>query len=103
MIPQPLPTLLPESLNASDKFSEIHSAYSKILELEKDALESSDPDPKICEPKLVHARVLGYLIQEGPSMDACEYVAKEVNSALDHDESYRLGEKYLRHFICPCE
>jgi hypothetical protein len=96
--PQPLHTELPNSLKAS---AEICSAYSEILKLEQDA--HSDANPKICEEKLVYARVLGYLIQEGPSMDASEHVAKEVNDCQDHDQFYRLGEMYLYHYICICE
>jgi hypothetical protein len=97
-MPQPLHAELPESLEAS---VEICSAYSKILELEKDAV--SDANPKTRERKLIHARILGYLIREGPSMHASEHVAKEVNDCQDYDQSYRLGEMYLYHYIGICE
>jgi hypothetical protein len=80
---------------------DICTAYSKILKLEQDA--NSDANPKICEEKLVYARILGYLIQEGPSMHASEYVAREVNDCQNNDQSYRLGGMYFYHYICICE
>lgn len=100
-MPQPLPTALPESFSTSN--SHFKLAYSKILKLEQDAL--SDTDPKIGEQKLVCARLLGYLIWEGLSMDnsASEHIAKEVNSCQNYEQSYRLGGMYLNHYICISE
>jgi len=79
-MPQPLPPHLPESLNRSLVISEMRSAYSKILLLEKAV---ADADSKVLEQRLVHTRILGYLIREGPSIRASEHVAKEVNSCED--------------------
>ena len=78
---QSLPTALPESFNTSDKIQEIHSAYSMTLLLEHAA--SSNTDPKIRERKLIHARVLGHLLREAPSMHATENVANQVNSTIN--------------------
>jgi hypothetical protein len=100
-MPQPLPTDLPESFKASNKFLEIQLAYSKILKLEQDA--SLHADPNICEQKLLCARVLGYLIQEGPSVHTSEYIAQEVNSCQDYDQSYRLGEMYVHSYLYICK
>ena len=63
---QSLPIELPESFNTSDKILEIRSAYSMTLFLEHAA--SSNTDPKIRERNLIHARVLGHLLREVPSM-----------------------------------
>ena len=99
-MPQPLPSQLPESLNHSDVTPEIRSAYSRTLLLEEAA---ADADRKVREQRLVHARILGYLIREGPSLQASEHVAKEVNSCEDDDQMFKIGEMYHLHFIRPCE
>jgi len=99
-MPEPLPLTIPESLNAS---SHILSAYAKILRLEKVPDHSPRSKREIREKKLIHARILGYLIREGPSMQAKERVAKEVNSCLDDDEMDKLGEMYYSHYIRVCE
>ena len=51
------------------------------------------------EQKLIHARVLGYLILERPSMRAAEFVAKEVNACRSEDQLDELGEEYLLHYL----
>jgi hypothetical protein len=98
---QSLPTVLPESLNTSNKIQEIRSAYSMTLLLEHAAC--SNTDPKICERKLIHARVLGHLLREAPSMRASENVADQVNSCQNNDQLDALGEMYFLHYICACE
>jgi len=100
-MPQSLPSQLPESLNHSDVVSEIRSAYSKILLLEQDA--AAETNPNILKQRLVHARILGYLVREGPSLRASEHVAKEVNSCQDNDQMEKIGEMYHLHFIRVCE
>ena len=54
----------------------MHLAHSKLLQLGKGA----DYSHSNGEEKLVHARILGYLIREGPSTKAKEHVA-QVNSS----------------------
>jgi hypothetical protein len=98
---QVLPQDLPEHLNQSDNVSEIRSAYSKILLLQRQA--DAVADPKLREQRLVRARVLGYLIREGPSIQASEYVAKDVNACADDDRMEQLGDIYQLHFIRLCE
>ena len=98
---QSLPTVLPESFNTSAKILEIRSAYSMTLLLEHAA--SSNTDPKIRERKLIHARVLGHLLREAPSMHASENVAIQVNSCQNNDQLDALGEMYFLHYICSCE
>ena len=103
-MPQPLPSQLPEHLNYSDVVSEIRSAYSRILLQEQAAcLESLDVDHKVREQRLVHARILGYLIREGPSICASEYVAEQVNLCQDDEQIDKIGEMYYIHFIRACE
>ena len=98
---QSLPTALPESFNTSDKILEIRSTYSMSLLLEHAA--SSISDPKLCERKLIHARVLGHLLREAPSMRATENVANQVNSCQNNDQLDALGEMYFLNYICACE
>jgi hypothetical protein len=88
---QALPPTIPESLNT---YPHIYLAYSKLLQLEKAAVYGE---------KLVHARILGYLIREGPSTKAKECVAQEVNSCSSDDEMYKLGKMYYDHYIRACE
>jgi hypothetical protein len=98
---QSLPTVLPESFNTSDKTLEIRTAYSMTLHLEHAvaACASSNTDPKIRERKLIHARVLGHLLREAPSMHATENVANQVNSCQNNDQLDALGEMYFLHYI----
>ena len=100
-MPQPLPSQLPEHLNHSDVVSEIRSAYSRILLQEQAA--RLDADHKVREQRLVHARILGYLILEGPSIRASEYVVERVNLCQDDEQMDKIGEMYYIHFIRVCE
>jgi hypothetical protein len=95
---QPLPPTLPEPLNTS---SQTLVAYSKNSQLEKAFYHHSNC--KFCEKKLIHARILGYLIREGRSIKAREHVAQEVNPCLDDDQINELGKMYFEHYIRVCE
>ena len=97
-MPQPLPPTIPESLDTSSHMS---LAYSKILRLEKASDYHSNRD--IRRNKLIYARILGYLIREGPSTMAKEHVAQEVNSCQNDDEMDELGKMYHNHYIRVCE
>ena len=97
-MPQPLPPTIPESLNTSPH---ILLAYSRLLRLEKAYYSHSNRE--VCEKKLVHTRILGYLIREGPSTKAKERVAQEVNSSQKDDDMDELGKMYYDHFIRVCE
>jgi len=98
-MPQPLPAELPKHFNTSaeDAESAIRPAYSRILLLERAA--HSNTNHEIHEQKLVHARVLGYLIVEGPSMQASEFVAREVNACQSEDQLDEMGGMYLHRFF----
>src|SRR6266404_4693708 len=109
--PKPLPSTLPRRLEDS---KEIKDAYPKILKIEQTISamipkveESTSPDTVLetstlmrINLKLMHIRVLGYLIREGPSMKASEYVANEVNLCHD-DKIEELGKFYCLHLIRP--
>ena len=95
--PQPLPSTLAESLSSS----EICLAYPKILWLEQ--VSNSNTNHDIREKKLMCARILGYLILEGPSTHAREYVAQVVNKCQDDDEMEELGEVYFLQYLGACE
>jgi hypothetical protein len=97
-MPQPLPPTIPESLNTSS----ILLAYPKILHLEK-ASDDSHFNHQVRKKRLIHARILGYLIREGPSTKAKERVAQQVNSCLDDDQMDKLGKMYYEHYIHVCE
>ncbi|KAF9240960.1 hypothetical protein BU15DRAFT_87516 [Melanogaster broomeanus] len=69
----------------------VDRAYSMILQFEQSA--KSDKE-------LVHARILGYLIIHGPSDDARETVAREVDSCHgDETKLGNLGQFYVEHYI----
>jgi hypothetical protein len=98
-MPQPLRPTIPESLNT---FPHILLAYFKLLQLEK-ATDYSHSNREVCEEKLVHARILGYLIREGPSTNAKERVAQQVNSCSNNDEMDRLSKMYYDYYVRACE
>src|SRR5579863_10277433 len=95
---RPLPSKLPDTLTTS---SEIRLAYSRILRSERASPFITDHN--IREKKLMHVRILSYLIREGPSMRASEYVAQGVNACQGDDEMDRLGEMYYLHYLRICE
>jgi hypothetical protein len=50
----------------------------------------------------MHIRILGYLIREGPSLTASEFVTKEVNSYEDENEIDKAGERYYLCYLRAC-
>jgi hypothetical protein len=92
---QPLPTNLHTRihLDPSDA-SDVELVYISILKLERDALNSTDR---------TKARVLGYLIREGPSTESVMHVTKEVRSCDKPRQCYDIGGSYIDHFIRVCE
>ena len=92
-MPQPLPVGLPETFNVSDEIAEIRLAYSRVFLLEQ-AVHSST-GRETCEQKLVCAGALGYLILERPSMQASEFVTREVHACRSENEMDEIGEVYL--------
>jgi hypothetical protein len=91
MVGTPLPEL-PTRLHDSRL---ILSAYLKILQVERNERAS----PKFRD----NARILGYLILEGPSEIARENVAREVDSCCSDEMLSNLGQFYFHHFIRPCK
>lgn len=99
----PLPELPPRLHNSST----ISGAYPQILELERElqaaySREPSDDGGK----KLMYARILGYLILEGPSDEARIAVGLEVHACNGEGKEEKLlaiGQFYFDHFIRACK
>ncbi|SRR6266404_8556242 len=99
-MPEPLPSNLSPHIEYS---KEIKDAYSKILKIEQDTsamiLKSTTNSLQM---KLIYIRVLGYLIQEGPTMKAREYIAGVINRCHGEEEIEEHGKFYCSHFIYIC-
>ncbi|KAH9013272.1 hypothetical protein EDB85DRAFT_1877121 [Lactarius pseudohatsudake] len=99
-----LPDNLPACLDDSKKIEAIRKAYSTLLKIQE-AISADIGTTKASrdsrDQKLIHVRILGYLIREGPSLTASEFVAKEVNKIPegDEDEIDKAGEKYFHHYL----
>jgi hypothetical protein len=89
-----LPTELLSRLSASPT---IRSAYPIIFRFEQSA--KTHPDPK----RLIYARILGYLMLEGPSDEARVATAREVLSCVDEDALAANGKMYYDHYIRACK
>ncbi|KAH9031324.1 hypothetical protein EDB85DRAFT_2089767 [Lactarius pseudohatsudake] len=100
-----LPDNLPDHLDDSKKIEAIRKAYSTLLKIQEGISASDIGTTKASresrEQKLMHVRILGYLIREGPSLTASEFVAKEVNKVPegDEDEVDKAGERYFHHYL----
>ncbi|KAH9080585.1 hypothetical protein EDB83DRAFT_2284635 [Lactarius deliciosus] len=100
-----LPDDLPARLGDSKKIEAICKAYSTLLKTQE-AISTSDigttkASRESRDQKLMHVRILGYLILEGPSLTASEFVAKEVNELPEGDEDQidKAGERYFHHYL----
>ncbi len=102
-MPQPLPNDLPPHLDHSEIIEGIRKAYSTLLKIQR-ATSSPDIGSKESrEQKLMHVRIVGYLIREGPSLTASEFVAEEVNSYEENEDQIdKAGERYYLHYLRAC-
>jgi len=89
-----LPAELPSRLSNSPT---IRGAYAIGLRFEQSAQIHRDPK------RLIYARILGYLMLEGPSDEACVAVAQEVLSCADEDALETNGKMYYDHYIRACK
>jgi hypothetical protein len=89
-----LPLELPSHLR--DKSAQITGAYAAVLDLEQTSGHEID------RRKLMYARILGYLILEGPSDQARATVAREVASCANNEHMLDLGKAYFDHYIRAC-
>ncbi|CCL99836.1 uncharacterized protein FIBRA_01860 [Fibroporia radiculosa] len=93
-----LPVDLPARLMLSPT---IRGAYTFILQFEASAKNHSDPK------QLIYARILGYLILEGPSDDARETVVHDIVSCNTGEgmdvKLAAVGKMYLDYCIRPFE
>ncbi|KAF8521724.1 hypothetical protein BU17DRAFT_75396 [Hysterangium stoloniferum] len=96
-------TSLPDKLPARlQKSATIKGAYPMVLEME--ATAKSTPlgkrgDDSERKKRLVFARVVGYLLLEGPSDQARKTVALEVVSANNVEDRFQIGQMYFNHYI----
>ena len=91
MVPLPPAT----QSNIVDHESNVLSAYNTILDFERNAKTSKDA---------LHARILGYLILNAPSIDARHEVIRVIDLySQTHYTLSGLGQYFLDHFIRPCE
>jgi hypothetical protein len=98
----PLPELseLPPRLH---DFPSIVGAYPQILNLERNEQAAYSRDPSDRGKRLIYARILGYLILEGPSDHARVAVALEVNACNDDEKLLAIGQLYFNHYIRACK
>lgn len=101
-MPQPLPNDLPAHLDHSGKIEGIRKAYSTLLKIQEATSSAGIGSKTSREQKLMHIRIVGYLIREGPSVTASEFVAEEVNSYENEDQIDKVGEKYYLHYLRAC-
>ena len=97
----PLPELPPRLHNSPS----VLGAYPQILNVERNeqAAYSRDPSADRCK-RLIYARILGYLILEGPSDQARVAVALEVNACNGEEEKLlAIGQLYFDHYIRACK
>ncbi|KAF8489045.1 hypothetical protein BU17DRAFT_72767 [Hysterangium stoloniferum] len=94
-LPQELPARLQNS-------STIKGAYTMVLEMEAAAKSTplrKEGDDSERKKLLVFARVVGYLLLEGPSYEAAIAVALEVVSASNIQDRFKIGQIYFNHYI----
>ena len=95
----PLPKLPAHFQNSPSIFG----AYPQILILEKNEQAAYDRNPSD-RKRLIYARILGYLILEGPSDCARVAVALEVNACNGEEEKMlAIGRLYFDHYIRACK
>jgi hypothetical protein len=97
----PLPELPPRLHNSPS----ILGTYPQILNFERNEQAAYSRDPSADRGKrLIYARILGYLILEGPSDQARVAVALEVNACSgDEIKLLAIGQLYFDHFIRACK
>jgi hypothetical protein len=85
-------------LNVANPFpasSPQHLAYRRAYDLSKASLRTAD--------KALRGRVLGYMLQELPTINGRLKVASEVNSCVDEQSLVELGTFYITYFLGTCE
>lgn len=105
----PLPDQLPQWLKSSPLFPHIESAYNVCLKLERKIQSTLDKSRRSAErvvinKNLIYVRVLGYLLHHGPSLQARQYVTKEIVSCVENEDNkiIELGQMYFEHYIRAC-
>ena len=83
----------------------IFGAYPQVLNLERNEQAAYNRDPSSDRAKrLMYARILGYLMLEGPSDQARVTVALEVNACCgDEVKLLAIGQLYFDCYIRACK
>ena len=97
----PLPEIHPRLHNSPF----ILGAYPQVFNLERNEQAAYNRDPSSDQAKrLMYARILGYLMLEGPSNQARVTVALEVNACCgDEVKLLAIGQLYFDCYICACK
>ena len=96
----PIPTELPERLQAHPKYSDIASAYAFCVRLQE-KIQKENVSGKDVAKNMVCCRILGYLFHHPPTDQAIETIVHEVVSAEDDEALLKIGEMYLNRLIRP--
>jgi len=102
---QEIGTPLPELPRRYYNSPSIFGAYPQILSLERNEQAAYSRDGTESQRKrLMYARIVGYLILEGPSDQARVAVALEVICCNNEEEKLlAVGKHYFDHFLRACK
>lgn len=95
----PLPTEFNSLFTFKDEKAEVIKAYDSARGAEQFALNLTPKD----DIGVIHARVVGYFLREGPSGNAILRIAQEVNSCTAHADIIALGQLYTHSIIRACK
>ncbi|KAJ3564942.1 hypothetical protein NP233_g7959 [Leucocoprinus birnbaumii] len=87
-LPELHPRLIPHENSSS-----ICEAYRRIQELEKATTTDTQPE------HLIYARILGYLMLEGPTDQAGVTMAQGIISCVTDTDIFELGKKYMHCYL----
>jgi hypothetical protein len=97
-------TPLPQLPARLHNFPSILVAYPQILTLESNEQNAHSRHATDRCRRLMYARILGYLILQGPSDAARVVVSLEVNACNGEEEKFlAIGRFYFDHYIRACE
>ena len=107
----PLPR---DPLRVRSASAAVFGAYPQIYRLERkqqsiyDKIDKEDTRRKkeadYYKNRLIYARILGYLILNGPGDQAAHAVGLEVNACSgDEEKILAIGEMYFNHYIRACK
>jgi hypothetical protein len=95
----PLPTEFNTQFTFNDEKAEVIKAYDSARDAEQFALSLTSTQ----DVGVIHARVVGYFLLEGPSGKAIFRIAQEVNSCTTPADIIILGQLYTHSIIRACK